>query len=197
MDHHRFRPLTHMPSRRDVLRGLTGTAISLTSLRSPNTSEARKKRKHKRKRDKLQRNEFGCVDVGGNCLGDSVNCCSGICDGRKPKQGKKDSSVCVAHDTAGICFADSDTCTVGLDVYCNADNDHCFCFLTTGNVGFCGDFEVASGSDSICRDCAKDTDCQDEFGPGAACVFLGAACSANCPDTGRTACLRPCTAGAP
>jgi hypothetical protein len=184
------RALAFIPSRRDVLRGFTGAALGLTMLRAPDPGEAKnRKRKHKHKKPKLQRNEFGCVDVGGNCLGNSANCCSGICEGKKPKKGKKDTSVCVAHDDAGICFVDSDTCTVGTNVLCNADNDKCFCVLTTGNAGFCGDFSA----DVPCRDCAKDAECQEEFGPGAACVFLGGICSSLCPATGRTACIRPCS----
>jgi hypothetical protein len=184
-----------MPTRRDVLHGLAGTAVGLASLPTPDTGEARKKRKHKRKKPKLRRNEFGCVNVGGHCLGNSANCCSGICEGQKPKQGKKDSSVCVAHDTADICFPDNDTCVLGGGVLCNLDVENCVCLLTTGNAGFCGDF--SGGHDEKCRVCAKDSDCQPEFGPGAACVVFGGFCSAACADTGRTACIRPCPAAAP
>jgi hypothetical protein len=202
MDSERFdditRLLTVLPSRRDVLRGLAGAGLGLALVRTPHFAGARKKRKHKKKdkKPKLTRNEFGCVDVGGNCLGNSANCCSGICEGTGPKKGKKDKSVCVAHDS-GVCFADSDTCTVGQQVQCHPVRDDCSCVLTTGNAGFCGDFGFSGGPDSVCRECVRDTDCQAEFGPGAACVFLGGICSPACADTGRTACIRPCAEEAP
>jgi hypothetical protein len=159
------RVLTFIPSRRDVLRSLAGAAVGLTVLHAPDTGEAKKNRKHKPRKPKLRRNEFGCVDVGGNCLGNSANCCSGICEGKKPKKGKKDSSVCVAHDTAGICFADTDTSTVGMNVPCHADNDLCFCVRTTGNAGFCGDFSSSSEPPGSCQECCKDSDYQTDLGP--------------------------------
>jgi hypothetical protein len=200
MNHHPIsalaRVFTFIQSRRDVVRGLAGAAVGLTVLHAPDTGEAKKKhRKHRRRKLKLQRNEFGCVDVGGHCLGNDANCCSGIGDGRKPKKGKKDSSVCVAHDDAGVCFADTDTCTIGHNVPCDLDNELCACLITTGNAGFCGDF--SDGLESQCRNCVRDTDCQEEFGPGAACVFLGSVCSVICADTGRRACARPCPPEAP
>lgn len=202
MEQHRpsavLRSLRRMPTRRDVLRGLAGAAVGLTILRAPDTGEAKKKRrKHKPKKPKLQRNEFGCVAVGRHCLGNSANCCSGICEGKKPKKGKKDTSVCVAHDNAGVCFPDADFCTIGQRVLCNPANVNCICLLTTGNADFCGDVTGSENPDAICRDCVRDTDCQDEFGPGAACVVVGGVCSTACPDTGRKACIRPCPAEAP
>jgi hypothetical protein len=151
---------------------------------------ARKRhRKHKHRKPKLQRNHFGCVAVGGTCLGDNANCCSGICEGKKPKKGKKDTSVCAAHDTAGTCSSDTDTCTIGQSVNC-ADNPSCICLLTTGNAGFCGD--ASGGRGSQCRNCIRDTDCQQEFGPGAACIVFGGTCSDACPDTGHRLCYSPC-----
>jgi hypothetical protein len=204
MDQHHLPALTRalacLPSRRDVLRGFAGAGLGLGFPRLDDVVDAKKKRKHKK--PKLKRNEFGCVDVGGKCLGNNANCCSGICDGKKPKKGKKgkqDTSVCVAHGDAGICFPDNDSCTFGkgAGVPCNFDNISCACVLTTGNAGFCGELDFSDGQDAVCRECARNTDCQDEFGPGAACVFFGGACSVICPDTGRTACIRPCPEEAP
>lgn len=167
----------------------------LAALHTLDTSEARKARKRKAKKSKLKRNAFGCVDVGGRCQGKGGNCCSGLCEGKKPKKGKNDVSVCVDHDDAGVCFADSDTCTVGRAVPCNLDNLSCSCVLTTGNAGFCGDF--TEGAEALCRVCTTDTDCQADLGPGAACVLLGGICSPFCPATGRTACVPACVVAAP
>jgi hypothetical protein len=180
-------------ARRSVVRGLAGAAHGLTVLRWPDAASAKKK-KHKPKNTKptLKRNAFGCVDVGGTCRGNDDNCCSGICEGEKPRKGKKDTSVCVGHDNAGVCFPDSDSCTLGLDVPCSLDNPACSCVLTTGNAGFCGDF-----SSDLCRTCTRDTDCQADLGPGAACVVLAGACSFGCAATGRTACVPSCSGAAP
>src|SRR5262245_17883221 len=58
-----------------------------------------KRKKGKRKRKPLALNEFGCVNVGGVCRGKNRVCCSGHCQGKKPKPGQRDRRRCVAHDT--------------------------------------------------------------------------------------------------
>src|SRR5687768_235577 len=47
--------------------------------------------KNKRKK-KSQKNAFRCLNVGQKCAGKNGKCCSGICNGKKPKKGKKDRS---------------------------------------------------------------------------------------------------------
>ena len=187
MDEHNFPPLrralTNLPSRRDVLRSLAGAGLGLGALRLPDAVEAKKGKK------KSKKNAFGCLDVGQRCAGKDGKCCSGICQGKKPKRGKKDKSKCVAHD-AGICIAEADTCTAGAEVRCNPSNPSCFCTLTTGNAGFCAAF--SGGPAGHCRVCRKDTDCEPEFGEGAACIVLGGICTTLCLATGRTACAPPC-----
>jgi hypothetical protein len=178
-----------LPSRRDVLRGLAGAGFGLATLRQLGAVGA-KNRKNRKKKPKLKRNAFGCVDVGGKCQGNDANCCSGICEGKKPKKGKKDTSRCAGHD-AGICTPGSNTCALAGIAECDPSNSGCHCVGTTGNATFCGDTSgVTDGS--LCRVCSKDTDCQAEFGPGAACIFLEGLCSIYCIDTGRTACVPPC-----
>jgi hypothetical protein len=135
----------------------------------------------KRKRQKPKPNAFGCLDVGKACVGKSARCCSGICQGKKPKKGKRDRSKCVPHNTGG-CQPDQDICRTGR-IECGENG---FCFVTTGKAPFC----TAGGGE--CRVCAKDTDCQAEFGPGAACLF----CVDSCDDTGSTLCHPPAP-GAP
>ena len=195
MDQQRFVALTRtvssLPSRRDILRGLAGVGLGLGALRQPETAEAKKRKKKKKKKPQLPLNAFGCLDVGQPCRGNSANCCSGICQGVKPKKGKKDTSSCVAHNT-GICYPDSDSCTLAVPVLCNPSKPSCMCVLTTGNAGFCGDSSGFSDFPSICRDCSKDADCQAEFGPGTACVVLGGVCTGYCAATGRKACLPAC-----
>lgn len=170
MDASRFdyltRSLTDMPSRRGLLRGLSAAALGLAAIRIPDGVGAKKKRKKK-----VVRNAFGCVDVGGKCRGKDANCCSGICQGKKPKQGKKDTSTCVAHNE-GECQAGQDSC-LETDVLCGEFGD---CFSTTGKAGFCG-------ADADCVVCQKDADCEPIKGQGAACVVC-----AVCAGTG-TACV--------
>jgi hypothetical protein len=192
MDQHHVAVLTRtvsrVPSRRDVLRGLVGVGLGLSALRRQDAAEAKKKRKKKKKKPQLPLNAFGCLDVGQPCRGNSANCCSGICQGGKPKKGKKDTSTCVAHN-AGICYPDSDSCSLGVAIKCHPST-FCLCVLTTGNAAFCGDF--TGGGDKLCRVCSKDTDCQAEFGPGAACVVFAGFCTPDCAATGRTVCVPPC-----
>jgi hypothetical protein len=192
------RTMSRLPSRRDVLHGLAGAGLGLAALvgwpRGFSEVAARKKRKQKKKKKNRKPlpspppspppfNEFGCLDVGQPCQGDSTLCCSGICD--------PNTSRCIAHNS-GICFPDNHSCITGQIVPCNVNNDRCGCTLTTGNAGFCGDLTNVSDPAQICRFCSTDTDCQGEFGPGAACVVLKGPCSAICASTGRTACVRPC-----
>lgn len=106
-----------------------------------------------RKRKKLKRNSFGCVNVGQKCYGKSEACCSGICSGK----GKK--STCLGHNELSCSFS-PDTCSES--VTCGS-NGHCF--GTTGNAPFCGKQFTC-----FCKPCAKDIDCEATHGPGAACV---------------------------
>ena len=177
MDATRFdrltRSLSAASSRRDLLRGVAGAALGIGATRFPDSVDARKK--HKSKKPPL--NQFGCLDVGKACNGNSGNCCSGICDGEKPNKGKPDQSRCVAHN-GGDCQADQDLC-LGDDSPCGTD---AFCHRTTGKAGFCG-----NGTSAACMECQKDTDCEPTHGSGAACVV----CAAECSSTGNTLCASP------
>jgi hypothetical protein len=152
------RSLTGIPIRRDVLRGLAGLGIGLTTIHSPVRADAKRKNKD-RKRNKPKKNEFGCLDVGKKCNGKNQKCCSGICKGKRPKKGKKDKSKCIAHGTGG-CQAGQDLC-LGDDIPCGPPG--AFCYRTTGNASFCAEL-------GFCMNCQKDTDCEPTHGPGAACV---------------------------
>ncbi len=177
-------------------RTLLGGAVALASgwIGSADT-EARKKgqkRKGKKAPRGLVLNQYGCVDVGQPCRGDSSNCCSGVCEGVAPRKGKPDQSQCVAHNSS-VCRASSDFCSTGTGAICNATELNRVCTLTTGSAGFCADFtpHMEAGTDAsfYCRNCSRDTDCQAEFGPGAACVVYAGICSIYCPNTGNRACM--------
>jgi hypothetical protein len=187
-----------LPSRRHVLRGLAGIGLGLGGLRLADTAEAKKQRKGKKKKAKKKQpkkradtqpafNEFGCLDIGQPCRGDSALCCSGVCQGAAPP-GAPDTSTCVAHHT-GVCKKGATTCEVGTLVGCVADDDTSICFRTTGNAAFCG--SAVLDINTYCRVCAKDRDCEAEYGPGAACVVLDGICAGFCSLTGLTACLPP------
>ncbi|MGH2615622.1 MAG: hypothetical protein ACRDJC_10315 [Thermomicrobiales bacterium] len=113
MDASRFdrftRALITSPARRDILQGFVAAALGLASIPLVGTVRAKKRKK------KLILNEFGCVDVGGKCRGRADVCCSGICQGKRPKKGKRDKRRCVAHDTDG--------CQVGQNA-CGAGGEH-------------------------------------------------------------------------
>jgi hypothetical protein len=167
MDAHRFddivRRLAPVASRRGVLRGLVSGGLGLSLTRVPWLAAARKR---KRRRTPLQRNAFGCVDVGKPCRGKDSVCCSGICEGKKPKPGKKDRSRCVAHDAQG-CLAgqQQEACGGGADVPCTtASGQAGLCNITTGNAPYC-----AAGAALV--PCTHDADCQTVCGPRAACIL--------------------------
>ncbi|MGH2615730.1 MAG: hypothetical protein ACRDJC_10860 [Thermomicrobiales bacterium] len=141
-------------SRRGLLRGLAA-ASGLAALHAPGATEAKNKHKNKKK---LKLNSFGCVDVGKPCRGKDAKCCSGICQGEKPRQGEKDRSTCVAHHVGG-CQADQDFCA-GVIVMCGTNGG---CVRTTGKASFCG-------GGGPCVACRKDKDCEADHGPGAACT---------------------------
>jgi hypothetical protein len=131
-----------------------------------------------KKKKKLARNEFGCVSVGGKCRGKDANCCSNICDGKKPKKGEKDKSRCVAHDT-GECRAgqfEASCAELTLDIPCTTGGIDGRCDTTTGNAGYCRNWKH-------CASCQKDQDCIAACGANAACIVCP-----KCEDTGGTAC---------
>src|SRR5688500_14153019 len=146
MDTHGFvaitRALTTTPSRRAVLRGLAAAGLGL-GIGRPERAAG------KRKRKKLRRNAFGCVAVGGKCRGKDAACCSGVCQGRKPKQGEKDASRCAAHG-ASTCEAGQhiqDVCGGEVDVPCTTSTGNAgTCTTTTGNAPYCP-------RESYCRAC--------------------------------------------
>lgn len=169
MDGSSFDTLTRLldaPSaRRGVLPGIAALALGLSG-KHPRVATARKRKQ------KLKRNQFGCVDVGKPCRGKNGNCCSGVCDGKKPKQGKSDRSRCRARNVLG-CAAGADSCTQG-NVFCGTNG---ICLQTTGKAAFCG-------AGNQCFDCEKDVDCEALYGPGAACTV----CPAECPSGKHTLC---------
>jgi hypothetical protein len=171
----RFDRLTHAltagASRRGILHGLASAGLGLMVFKTSVAVEARKKRAKK-----IKRNSFGCVDVGLACRGNSDNCCSGICQGKKPKKGKKDRSRCVAHD-AGICLLEPGVCA---ETYTGC-GPLGVCGLTTGKACFC------AAINGLCSVCQKDADCVAlGWGLGAACLVTD-----GCPETGGTFCAPP------
>jgi hypothetical protein len=121
-------------------------------------------------------NAFGCLDVGQKCRGNDELCCSGLCEGQKPKQGERDKSRCTPHNTGG-CSPAQDFCLTDPNTRCGATG---ICARTTGNAGFC----LQIPADQLnCTACKRDADCTVGFGPGAACVV----CDVACPGT-RTSC---------
>ena len=139
-------------------------ASGLAAIHAPYAARAKNKKK-------LKRNQYGCVNVGGACRGKDKNCCSGRCQGKKPKNGEKDKSRCVAHDTGSI-ESDERGCRVQdapSNTLCttSAGEESGECQWTTGDAGFCG-----YGYACIPGSCRKDADCTAACGAGAACVVV-------------------------
>jgi hypothetical protein len=165
MDAIRFDRLT----RRFLLGGFAA-ALDLGTARFPDVAIAKK-------RKKVKRNAFGCVNVGKFCK-NAGQCCSGICRGRKG--GKK----CRAHDSGVGCQvgAREEECG-GTDISCtSATGAPGVCDTTTGNAAYC------HGSGLTCATCSKDEDCQE------LCQLATAVCI-KCPDCDgsafQTACVGP------
>jgi hypothetical protein len=181
MDQNRFDALTRSwseaASRRSVLGGILATMGHGVLL--PGGAAAKRTKTH-RKRKKPKKNAFGCLNVGQRCRGKNRKCCSGRCQGKKPKKGEKDKSRCVGHD-ASTCLSGQTfpICGGGGFVSCtsSAGLSGGVCATTTGNAAYC-----AYVSD--CFPCKKDTDCQAVCGPQAACI----ACAGSCPEAGGTIC---------
>lgn len=179
MDPQRFDDLVrHLPlrPRRDVLTGLAGGVLAMLPSASVREAEAKK---NKNRKKPLKRNDFGCVDVGKACRGNDNNCCSGVCDGKKPKKGDRDKSTCVAHDASTCVAGQTVAACDGVTVECattSGEGDG-QCVTTTGKAPYC--FGAAR-----CFACKKDADCVAVCGAGAACF----PCAAECGDTVGTAC---------
>lgn len=144
---------------RRAVAGLLGLgALGVTGLAhatSVNAGEHKHKHKQRRKKRKITTNAFGCVDVGKRCKQDG-QCCSGTC---ADKQGKR---TCQAHD-AGTCQVGQDVC-LSVVAPCTATSGAAGqCAITTGKASYC----FVEGT---CADCTRDTDCEGQFGAGAACI---------------------------
>jgi hypothetical protein len=130
-------------------------------------------KKHKsKKKTKIKRNGFGCVNVGNACKNDG-QCCSGIC------QGKKGKKKCQAHNEGG-CTVERNFCVTGsLLGLCGPDvPSPDICLTTSGNAAFCARLKGFI-TEVNCQLCRTDTDCENlGFPSGSACVtFTGAACA--------------------
>ncbi len=137
-------------------RRTAASVLGLGALALPGLADARKKRKHKKK--KITRNAFGCVNVDGFCKNDR-QCCSGICQGRKDKKTCKDhdQSTCQAGQNTLVCDGDA-------NVLCTAtDGTAGLCHTTTGQGAFCSAI-------SACFVCATDADCRRYCDRPAACT---------------------------
>lgn len=170
--------------RRSVLAGLAASMLGLIGGGPSNIAAKEKQDKDKKRKKKpLKRNEYGCVADGKACRGNDAVCCSGICQGKKPKKGERDQSQCVGHD-ASTCVRGQATefCNpAGLTTHCTSSTGQPgVCETTTGNSGIC----ASTGS---CEECRNDADCQISTGnPHAACVRCASGfCMAG------TACVAP------
>lgn len=190
------RTLGRATARRLLLAGLAISPIAgYLAAGGLGNVEAKKKQKKSKKAPTPVVNEFGCLDVGQPCRGNSALCCSGVSKGKKPKKGKKDTRTCAVHHT-GNCTPQRAICEVEAPVLslCDLPSDTSHCMHTTGNGIFCG--SLLSFTESIhCRACARDSDCLAfGFAPGSACAILaGSVCDegAVCANTEGRACVPP------
>ncbi len=169
---HLSRLLSVCPSRRTALHAaaalLTGGTLGSAGLAATAA---------KRRKKKLKRNEFGCVNVGKFCK-NAAQCCSGIC------QGKKGKKKCKAHD-ASTCQG-QDACGGEIVNCLTTAGETGACVVTTGKANYCN-------SVAVCFACATDAECVPTCGAGAACIVC-AECAAQdletaCAGLGEEGCL--------
>jgi hypothetical protein len=176
-----FGSLTHVPSRRDVLRGLVAAGLGLGALRLPDAAVARKRKKRRNKKKPAGPNGYGCRSVGVACTS-ADECCSSTCEGNR----------CRAHGTGickqgvqGACSATSVEDLIELTCH----GAYCFCVRTTAGSNFCSAGAYTDGSS--CANCTTDADCEElGFPAGSACAPVSAGICGACP-SGK-ACLAPC-----
>jgi hypothetical protein len=141
--------------------------------------------------------QYGCIEVGQPCRGDSTNCCSGICEGAAPTAEQPDQSRCIAHDTGTCKQAAEGLCTapdIGLAT-CNNRSDS-GCFRTTAGSNYCGELFGGPGI-SQCVSCQRDAVCLAAgLPPASACAPVSEGSCAGICSTGM-ACLVPCGAVQP
>ena len=171
------RIVTRRPSRRDVVCGLAGVGLGLGGPRFSDIAEARKKRKHKKRRKKAKPNEFGCVEVDKPCTS-AEQCCSGICEGKKCRS--HDTGTCDQTLKKEICLAAS---VEDILVLRGCDSDlNCYCYRTTSGSRYCSAGLLNEG-DPRCADCKTDADCVAlGFPTEAACAPVSQGlCAGSCP----------------
>mgnify|MGYP000153176130 CR=1 FL=1 len=154
--------------------GALAALLGLVARPASDVAIARQRRKRR-----VKRNAFGCVNVGKFCKNDS-QCCSGVC------RGKKEKKTCRAHHTGAGCRAgdQTDSCGgTGVRRCTTASGEpNGLCNTTTGNAPYCS--SEAFGS-FRCTACSQDEECQELCGPAAACIL--------CPECSLvdTACVAP------
>jgi hypothetical protein len=188
------RSLSAATSRRAILPSLAAAAVGLgMASHLPQVTIAKQDKKERKKKKKLVFNQFGSVDVDSKCRGKDDACCSGLCEGKKPKKGKKDKRHCVAHDTGTGCMAGqrSPFCQGMLDP-ASFDGEGMLAGSCTTSAGVLGACETTTGNapycqrDRACARCSKDTECEAVCGQGAVCGLC-----AGCVLSGGTACFGP------
>jgi hypothetical protein len=180
----RFDALTRSLGTGASRRGFLGAVLTTVGLGllgpAGVVAKDRKKKKKKKRRKGPSPNFFGCLNVGQKCRGKDSKCCSGICQGKKPKKGKRDRSKCVGHDES-TCLAgqQAPNCSGAAFVACttSAGLDG-ICATTTGKAAYC----FGAGG---CFPCKRDRDCHAVCGPRSACI----SCRADCAPLSDTACV--------
>jgi hypothetical protein len=167
-------------SRRDAFQALATAALAAAATRIGLGAESAEAQVAVEQR-------FNCKAVGEKCNGKDSACCSGRCQGKGAKKGRKrkngkrrkdrpDRSKCIAHDQ-GSCTGTQDTCDTGKRVACGSGTGG-GCLQTTGKANFCGQVQTGTTPPRLkCEVCEKDSDCVNKgYGRDAACVVCESSC---------------------
>ncbi len=203
MNQHHFtawtRLVTHLPSRRDVLRGLASAGLGLAASRLPETAEGKKKRKNKNKNKKNTKNrqappppaapctpkcgrkecgDDGCGGSCGGCAADQV-CVTGTCCTPQPLE-----VTCTMRCSGPYCPHRCDTVTdpgaCSQPVACSCPSgQEC---LGNGSCGqVCEDASDCPGQFAGCNSCGTSADGMKYCSYHPGCPNQACTTTADCP----------------
>lgn len=199
MNHHRFTTwtslVTHLPSRRDFLRGIAAAGLGLATIRPPGTADARKKRKKNKRKNrqalpppaapctpKCGRKECGDDGCGGSCGGCGADqvCVTGTCCTPQPLE-----KTCTARCGHGArcplrCDTVIDPGACSQLVACSCPNGHeC---LSNGSCGqVCEQASDCPGQVADCGSCGPSAEGTKHCSYYPICPNQPCTTTADCP----------------
>jgi hypothetical protein len=191
-----IRLVTHLPSRRDVLRGIAGAGLGLATLRLPPAVEGKEKRKKNKKKNrqalpppavpctpKCGHKECGDDGCGGSCGGCATDqvCVTGTCCTPPPLEARCITRCGRESGCPYRCDSVSDprSCSQPIDCSCPRGNE-CLANGTCGQI--CENTGDCLGQGSDCFNCAASAEGTKHCSLGGYCSEKPCTSTADCSD---------------